>query len=89
MSPAGLDAETRAGILAHMNADHQAALRHYLRCETGIVVGEDEPLEMTQIDERGFVVRRGGKDYRIAFEAPVHSAAEARQALVGMARKAC
>jgi hypothetical protein len=72
-------------IVAHMNADHAAALADYCRDATGMAPRE---AVMVGIDCDGFDVRADGRLLRIAFDAPVTSAGKAREALVALARRA-
>ena len=81
-------AESTAGIIQHMNADHAEALRliarHYL--------GEDpEEAAMTAVDRLGFHLRlkSGGRVYgrRVTFLREVTNSDDARGVLIGMARR--
>jgi len=72
-------------IIAHMNADHAAALADYCRQEHGVTPRE---VAMVGIDCDGFDVRADGRLLRIAFSEPVTNAGKAREALVAMARRA-
>ena len=72
-------------IIAHMNADHAAALADYCRQEHGVTPRE---VAMVGIDCEGFEVRADGRLLRIAFSEPVTNAGKAREALVAMARRA-
>jgi putative heme iron utilization protein len=69
-------------ILKHMNEDHADVVvdcaRHLLGCE-----GAD--WRMTGIDPEGIDLRSSNECARIDFEAPVHTAEEARAALVQLA----
>jgi heme iron utilization protein len=64
-------------IIQHMNQDHADALRHYCDGEVATMVG---------IDGHGFDVITAGRKVRFTFEKPIHNMAEARQALVAMAK---
>lgn len=64
-------------IIQHMNNDHTDALRHYCKGDSAQMVG---------IDANGFDVLKAGKKVRFSFETPIHNMAEARQALVAMAK---
>ena len=77
------------GILAHMNADHQAALLLLTRVHAGI---EAQQVVMTAVDRLGFHVRAqaadGMRGARIAFPGEVATPAETRKMLVEMVRQA-
>jgi hypothetical protein len=81
--------DAAAGILEHMNADHQDALILLARTHAGI---ESEEAVMTAVDRLGFHVRlktaEGMKGARIAFLNEVHTPAETRKILVEMVRQA-
>lgn len=91
--------EDEARIVDHMNSDHQDALGHYteLFCtaspncpkssDTAMEESGDDTA-MLGIDGAGFHMRANGRIHRILFPHPVCSLAEARQALVEMARLA-
>jgi putative heme iron utilization protein len=83
--PAGGLAESEAGIVAHMNEDHADALQLYARKLLGLP-GND--WRMTGIDTEGLDLRRGGRVARLAFDAPLGTASEARKILVGLVAKA-
>jgi len=72
-------------IIAHMNADHVAALIDY--CRHGHQLTPSE-VAMVGIDCDGFDVRADGRLLRIAFGEPVTNAGKAREALAAMARQA-
>jgi hypothetical protein len=72
-------------IVAHMNADHAAALADTCRHEHRLAPRE---VAMVGIDCDGFDLRADGRLLRIAFAEPVTNPGEAREALVGMARRA-
>ena len=80
-------ADASAGIIEHMNRDHEAALRDILRDVTGIEATE---AQMMSCDRLGFVVRakttEGMKGRRINFTEEVRSAADARRVLVAMTK---
>ena len=81
--------DAAAGILEHMNADHQDALILLARTHAGI---ESEEAVMTAVDRLGFHVRlktaEGMKGARIAFLNEVHTLAETRKVLVEMVQQA-
>jgi putative heme iron utilization protein len=72
-------------IVAHMNADHAAALADYCRHAHQLTPRE---VAMVAIDCDGFDVRADGRLLRIGFSAPVTNAGKAREALVDLARRA-
>ncbi len=82
-------AESAAGILEHMNADHADALRAITRHFGGL---EAEEATMVSCDRLGFVVRartkEGMKGARIQFPEPVATREDARRVLVAMTRAA-
>jgi heme iron utilization protein len=77
--------EQESGVVAHMNSDHQDALRdycrHFYQCAALDVA-------MLGIDLDGFDVRADGRVLRFDFAQPVIDAQQARTALVEMARAA-
>lgn len=82
-------AEAAPGIIAHMNADHAAALRAIARHYGG---AEAEEASMTSVDRLGFHVRLkmadGFHGMRIGFPREVTNREEARRVFVEMARAA-
>lgn len=82
-------ADAAAGILKHMNADHQDALILLARTWAGI---EAQEAAMTAVDRLGFHVRLktedGMKGARIPFLNEVSSAGETRKVLVEMVQQA-
>jgi heme iron utilization protein len=82
-------ADASAGILQHMNADHQDALILLLREFGGV---EAQEATMTAVDRLGFHVRMktgdGMKGARVAFLSPVSTPAETRKMLVEMVQQA-
>lgn len=73
-----------AGALAHMNADHQQALRDYCRFYHGIESSGE--VQMLGIDTEGFDLLCNERRLRCQFPAPVQAAGDLRGALVAMAR---
>lgn len=65
-------------IIQHMNDDHRDALMHYAGRSSVAMIG---------IDAEGFDVLQSGKKVRFAFEAPVRTMDDARQALIAMAKR--
>jgi putative heme iron utilization protein len=82
--PAGL-ADAEAGIVSHMNQDHAEALQLYAAKLLGLS-GTD--WRMTGIDAEGIDLRQGGQVARLAFDAPLCAASEARKVLVALVGKA-
>ena len=82
-------ADAAAGILQHMNADHQEALILLARKFAGL---EAQEAVMTAVDRLGFHVRLktedGMKGARLAFLAEVSTPAETRKMLVEMVQQA-
>ncbi len=78
-------AETERGILAHMNADHRHNLLAYCRAFKGL---DPQHASMVGLDAQGFHVLADDELVRFAFEAPIGTPEEARQALVALARQA-
>ena len=85
----GALAEAEADIVAHMNADHGAALEVIALRLLGLPQ-PDSPgaWVMTGIDPEGFDLRAGGRLARAGFAAPISDAGAARSALVALTRKA-
>jgi putative heme iron utilization protein len=81
--------DSMAEILEHMNADHEDTLVLLARTIAGI---ESHEAAMTSVDRLGFNVRLTTRDgmrgARIPFLREVNSAAETRNVLVEMARRA-
>jgi putative heme iron utilization protein len=82
---AGGLAEAEAGIIEHMNADHADAIQLYATKLIGLGGGG---WKMTGIDSEGIDLRRGGMVARLAFDAPLQAAGEARNVLVALVAKA-
>jgi heme oxygenase (biliverdin-IX-beta and delta-forming) len=74
-----------ADILAHMNADHGAAVALYAERLCG---RPGAGWRMTGIDPEGIDLRRDGDTARLDFAAPVFSPPAARRALADLARRA-
>jgi putative heme iron utilization protein len=83
ISPRSPLAAQEAGILEHMNSDHQENLIAYCRH-----FHETTPrqAEMIGIDSDGFDVRADTEILRFDFEQPISDATSARAALVSMAK---
>lgn len=82
-------ADAAAGILQHMNADHQDALILLARVLAGI---EAQEAAMTAVDRLGFHLRMktedGMKGVRLAFTGEVTTPGETRKMLVEMVQQA-
>jgi putative heme iron utilization protein len=82
-------ADAAAGILQHMNADHQDALILLARAFAGM---EAQEAVMTSVDRLGFHVRmkteEGMKGARLAFLSEVTTPVETRKMLVEMVQQA-
>ncbi len=74
-----------AGIIEHMNQDHQTNMKNYCQQFHGIT---PQQIEMTGIDSDGFDLRADAQILRFNFAQSIHDAGEARATLVEMA-KAC
>jgi heme iron utilization protein len=72
-------------VIAHMNLDHQAAMRNYCKLFHQFTALD---VKMLGIDVDGFDVRADGMVLRFDFPQPVTDAELARAALVDMARAA-
>lgn len=72
------------GMLEHMNADHRAAIAHYV--ERAGLPGQPEAY-MVGIDGEGFHLRIGHSIHWLAFPEICTSPGAVRQALVAMARR--
>lgn len=83
-APAGL-AEAEAGVVDHMNGDHADALQLYAEKLLGLT---GSGWRMTGIDAEGIDLRLGGRVARLAFDAPVADAVDARRALVALVGRA-
>ena len=78
-------AQSEQDILEHMNADHGDALLRYCR---HVHSADPATAKMVGIDCDGFDVRADERIYRFDFDRQVHSANDARKALVALSRKA-
>jgi putative heme iron utilization protein len=75
--------QTEPGIVQHMNADHQRALRYYCQALRGLEV---QTVALTGIDSEGFDLLADGRKVRIDFDAPLFTLEEARATLARLAR---
>ena len=80
-------ADKKAGILAHMNADHEEALMLLACAVSGL---DGNAAKMTAVDRLGFHVRlttsEGFRGVRVPFLREVHSSEETRAVLVEMVK---
>ena len=83
--PAMALAESESDIVTHMNADHADAIQLYAGRLLGLPAGE---WRMTGIDAEGLDLRHAGRVARLAFDAPIGDAAQARKVLVALVTKA-
>jgi putative heme iron utilization protein len=72
-------------IVSHMNEDHADAVQLYAAKLLGRA---GEGWTMSGIDREGLDLRLGGETARLAFDPPLRTAAEARQALVALVQRA-
>ena len=79
-------AAEEAGMVAHMNEDHVAAMRDYLRAQLGAAVDSLQPA-MAGADAAGIHLQVGQRVYWIPFATPVSRAGEVRGALVALAQR--
>lgn len=77
--------EAEAGIVEHMNEDHQDALRLYA---TALLGCRGDGWSATGVDPDGLDLRAGGRTARLTFERRVEDAAAARAELVRQVREA-
>lgn len=77
--------EAETGIIDHMNADHADAIQLYA---AKLIGRAGDGWKMTGIDSEGIDLRRGGEVARLAFDAPLQAAGEARKVLVSMVVRA-
>jgi putative heme iron utilization protein len=77
--------EDESAVIAHMNSDHQTAMRNYCKLFHQCTAVD---VTMLGIDVDGFDVRSDGMVLRFDFPQPVTDAGQARSILVDMARAA-
>lgn len=70
-------------MLEHMNADHAAALAHYVELNR---LPQHEPARLVGIDSEGMHLRIGEHIHWLAFAVPCHTPIQVREALVALAR---
>jgi putative heme iron utilization protein len=78
-------ADAEEGIVSHMNEDHADAVQLYAGKLLGL---GGSGWRMTGIDAEGIDLRQSGQVARLAFEAPLAAASEARKVLVALVGKA-
>lgn len=83
--PASGLVDAEEGIVSHMNDDHADAVQLYAGKLLGLSGSE---WRMTGIDAEGIDLRHGGQVARLAFDAPLAAASEARRMLVALVAKA-
>jgi putative heme iron utilization protein len=83
-------APSAAGIIAHMNADHQEAM--VLICRAFSKAGDVTAAKMTGVDRYGFEMSvktpEGPRPVRVAFDHPVNTPEDVRTAMVARVREA-
>lgn len=85
LASAGALMAAEADIVSHMNDDHADAIQLYA---TKLLGRTGKGWVMTGIDPEGCDLRNGGTVARLAFDAPVGTAEEARAALVALVGRA-
>ncbi|MFO0986199.1 MAG: DUF2470 domain-containing protein [Alphaproteobacteria bacterium] len=85
VSAAAALAEAEAGIVAHMNEDHAEAVGLYA---TRLLGQPAAAWRLTGIDPEGCDLRAENRTARLVFERRIATPAEARDALVALARTA-
>lgn len=85
--PSPFDSAIAADIIAHMNADHQSAMQRYVR-QLGVMVDQQDPVDMLSVNQYGITVRHEGRPYFIAFPEVANTAGAVRQQLVMLAKTA-
>lgn len=78
-------AEAEEGIVTHMNDDHADAVQLYATGLLGLAAG---PWRMTGLDPAGCDLRAENRTARVDFDRPIATAADARNALVALVKKA-
>ncbi len=83
-------ASAAEGIIRHMNEDHSDAMSDYCRAFTKAT--EFSAVKMTGVDRYGFEMSvetsDGWRPIRLAFDEPVTTPVEVRQAMVALAKRA-
>jgi len=75
-----------AGMVEHMNTDHQEAINHY--CELfDISFNTNNLPSLAGLDTEGFYLRATNRLHRIQFDQVVNTTSEVRQSLVDLARR--
>lgn len=84
--PNPFDEDSESSMVAHMNEDHVAAMRDYLRPELGDAAALAAEPSLAGVDAEGIHVRNGQRIHRVEFPSSVGTPAEVRAALVALAR---
>lgn len=74
-----------AGIIAHMNEDHQ---EHMLLMGRHFGSVEGTRAKLAEVDTYGFTMEIDGKNLRVPFPAPVATSTEVRQAMIALVNEA-
>lgn len=77
------DAITEARMVEHMNADHAAAIAHYVAL-TGLP--RQTPAQLVGLDSEGMHLRIGQALHWLPFPTPCNTPTQVREALVSLAR---
>lgn len=77
--------QAEAGIIEHMNEDHQDAIQLYATVHCNKPAG---PWRICGVDPDGIDLIKGQETARLPFETPCFTADEIRMALVGLAKSA-
>ncbi len=85
--PSPFSREQETAIVAHMDGDHEDAMRGYC-AHAGVEIGDGQEVRMAGIDAEGFDLLAGGRLLRFPFDEPAATPAEARERLVALARRA-
>ncbi len=86
MAPPLFDAAQETSMVEHMNADHQAAMRDYLKPQMGAAEAAACVPTLAGVDAAGIHVRTARRVYRVEFPQAVATPLEVRAALVALAR---
>lgn len=77
------DQDSETGMVEHMNADHQAAIAHYVALAG---LPQNAPASVAGIDAEGFHLRIGQQLHWLPFAQRCTTTGQVRQALVALAR---
>jgi putative heme iron utilization protein len=81
-------ATDEAAMVAHMNADHRATMRDYLKSLLGPEAAAASSPTLAGVDAEGIHLRTGRRVWRLEFPRAVSTPDDVRQALVELARAA-